>query len=317
MKKYLCIDCGGTYFKYAVIGENQEIFSRGKVDAICNDLGLFLECIREFYLQDPEVAGIAMSMPGVIEVESGFMRTGGSIKCVYGILLAQRVSEMCGGLPVTVENDAKAAATAELYAGVLAECQSGVVIVVGTGLGGTVIIDRKIIRGANLFSGEISFSYFDNRNMIDINGIDVGDTERLASILHCKRCTPGRICCLYGQYTGKRVKPTDTPMVFAQARAGDEAALRAIRACCNDLAMLIFNIQCVIDPEVVAIGGGISNDPLYLELLRQEMKKYVELHFAGPPMPRLEVCKFKSDANLFGALFFHLDRMGQVKVQNS
>ncbi|MBQ2867235.1 MAG: ROK family protein [Firmicutes bacterium] len=307
MRTYLCFDFGGTFVKYAVITEEGTILFQNKYPTICDDHDAFMENIRKVYEAHTDVDGIAVSMPGLIDVEKGFAHTGGAILCLAERNVAQEISRLCGGLPVSIENDAKAAAGAELMSGVLKDVRNGAVIVIGTALGGTVVVDRKILRGTNLFAGELSYVYYNNEHMRDSGfGELPRKHEKDGRGLFTDRCTPKRICQIYGALTAEEVDLTRCPEIFERAKTRDPLAEQAIRIVCKDLAMLIFNLQCVMDPEVIAIGGGISNDELFIDILREEVAVFADHIVPGAPMPVVKGCRYRSDANLLGALYTHL-----------
>ena len=307
MRTYLCFDFGGTYIKYAVITEEGRILSQDKYPTICDDYDAFMEQIRKVYEVHSGVSGIAVSMPGLIDVERGYAHTGGAILCLANRNVAQEISCLCDGLPVSIENDAKAAAGAELMSGALQDVRNGAVLVIGTALGGTVVVDRKILRGRNLFAGELSYVYYNNEHLMDREfGELPRKHEKKGTGLFTDRCTPKRICQIYGALTGEEVDLTQCPEIFERAKSGDLQAERAIRTVCKDLAMLIFNLQCVVDPEVIAIGGGISNDELFIDILKEEVAELADHIVSGAPMPVVKECRYRSDSNLLGALYTHL-----------
>ncbi len=301
MKKYLVIDGGGTFVKHAVMAEDGSILAKGKYDTPCEDRELFLAKITELYEADRDISGIALSMPGVIDIEKGFMHNAGAIHCCEQTYICELISERCGGLPVAVENDGKAAARAEMISGALKDCRSGVVIGLGTGIAGTVFIDRKILRGNSLFAGELSYNYRHNNRLFDEEQIPDRDLrlQRYSSL-----CTPGGIVHGYMELSGAEgLTAKDCPSVFAKMEAGDAAAFAAIRNAARDLAMLVFNIQCVVDPEAFAIGGGLSAQDVYIEMVREAVKRYVPAYSKVCPTPVVRACAYRNDANLLGALY--------------
>lgn len=307
MKQYLCIDCGGTFTKYAVIRENNDLLKKGQIKTECANYDLFMANIQKLFKENQDVCGIAMSLPGVLDVETGYAHTGGAIGCIYGVNIAAEISKICNGLPVTIENDAKAAGIAEVADGALKGCRNGVVIVIGTALGGTIVINEEVVRGKNLFAGEISYIYYKNWQDDTSNVTENKKDGRL----YTEYCTPKKMCDIYSARTGRQLSSTDNPWLFRQYEKGDKDAEYAIRTCCRDLAMLLFNIQCVTDPEVIAIGGGISNEQILIDLLQEEVAVYAKTHkFSGAPVPIVKACKYKSDANLFGAYFAHRKKFG-------
>ena len=115
----------------------------------------FLNTLREIYLpHKDEVDGIALSLPGFIDAEQGVVKGGGALSLAYnvGTPVGPRLAEACG-CRVWIENDGKAAAIAELERGVLKGCRNAAVFIIGTGVGGGLIIDGKLVRGRDCTAG--------------------------------------------------------------------------------------------------------------------------------------------------------------------
>ncbi|MBR6501674.1 MAG: ROK family protein, partial [Firmicutes bacterium] len=168
---------------------------------------------------------------------------------------------------------------------------------------------RKILRGKNLFAGELSYVYYNNEAMMDRKfGELPRKHDKEGTGLFTDRCTPKRICQLYSALSGEQVDVTDCPVVFERAENGDEHALWSIRSVARDLAMLAFNLQCVVDPDVIAIGGGISSDPMFIQFVKEEIREFADHIVPGAPIPEVTVCKYGSSANLIGAFYSHRDR---------
>ena len=157
MSNYLTIDVGGTNIKYALMDENAEIKEKGEVPTPYDGLDAFLESIKGIYDQyaDSNIEAIAMSAPGKIDATKGYFYTSGALNYINGVNLKDKLHEM---IPVdfAVENDAKAAAAAEIWKGSMQGVSNGTVIVLGTGIGGAVIIDGKVYRGSTFAAGEYS-----------------------------------------------------------------------------------------------------------------------------------------------------------------
>ncbi len=101
---------------------------------------------------------------------------------------------------------------------------------------------------------------------------------------------------------GLEAKDLDGIKVFEFCNNGDEAALKALSEYCDILAMGLWNIQATVDPEKIAIGGGISRQPILMEYINKSLDKvYSKMPI---PIPRVQIvnCKFFNDSNLIGAL---------------
>ena len=123
---YAVVDVGGTFIKYAVMTAEGEFLQKGKIPTETQDLNLFLESIANIYREaaanQGDIAGVALSMPGFLDVETGYAYNGGGVRCVKEINLIEALRERIP-VPVTMENDARCAALAELWHGNLAGCK--------------------------------------------------------------------------------------------------------------------------------------------------------------------------------------------------
>ena len=292
--KYLAIDVGGTYTKYAVMDENSEFYEKDKVPTATGSLEEFVEMLAAVYEEHKDtVSGIAVSSPGVIDSECGFLYNGGSIFCLKNINLVEILEKRCG-VPVTVENDAKCAALAEVWKGVLSDCRDALALIIGTAVGGAVICDRKILRGKNFMAGEFSYMFTDTK-----------DCMNRKKILAHTGGVPGLIR-MVSEKKGIPKDSLDGEKIFSMANCGDGETLECLRSFCRGLAVQISNCQFVTDPERVAIGGGISVQPLLIQMIKEELKKINAVFPHSMPIPDVAACKFFNDSNLIGALYVHL-----------
>ncbi len=126
-KRYLCIDVGGGSIKYAVLDKQLTFYEKGSVPTPYEDVPFYLEVLEKLYRKfEDQVCGIAMSVPGIIDSDNGICITGGALKYVELLPLANLMKERCG-VPVSIMNDAKCAALAEATWGSLAGCQDAIV----------------------------------------------------------------------------------------------------------------------------------------------------------------------------------------------
>lgn len=118
--RYLVFDIGGTFTKYALMDENAHMQKKGKVPTRQDDQEQFVGMLVDLFEKESPVDGIAISTAGFVEPESGIMHNAGSILCVHELPIVKELKGRCH-VPVSVENDAKAAALAELWKGSLAD----------------------------------------------------------------------------------------------------------------------------------------------------------------------------------------------------
>ena len=166
-------------------------------------------------------------------------------------------------------------------------------VILGTGIGGCLIKDHKVHTGKHFSAGEFSFIKTNNLDPFTWNhawctrnGIS-GLLQRVQEALETDK-----------EYTGIEI--------FEMANKGNEKVIAGIDAFAKEVATQIFNVHIIFDCEKVAIGGGISAQPLLIELINKNMNEIFDnLHF-DVYHPEIVPCKFRNDANLIGALYQHI-----------
>jgi len=288
----LVYDVGGTAIKYALMNDAAEILEQGEKPTPPANTGTFedfLAVVESIYhMYEDQIDGLAFSMPGRIDIENGIIVTPGALEYNEGRHFYDELKAFTD-LPVIMANDGKCAALAEYRMGALQGCDSGAVVVIGTGIGGGFIIDHKLWNGHNQFAGELSFPMEQPfgvwlGNAWGTNGATRPMTDAVAVRKGLER----------GSVNGKDV--------FRMIEEGDEEAYAELKKMCDYLGYIIFNIQCIVDPERVAIGGGISRQPLVRELIQKELDRLFGSVPCAMPHTELVTCKFFNDANLIGAL---------------
>ena len=274
--KCLTIDVGGTYIKYGLV-ENGIISCKGKKptpavplkwgEDVDEELAIlfrkkyreYFDTLREIFLELGDgIDGIAMSVAGILDSRTGYVYSGGALCYISEINFADEVSRLCNGVPVTIENDAKAAAMAELSSGVLKGIKDASVVLFGTAIGGCTICNGEIIRGSNQFSGEFSSIKLRSSS---------GTKETWGNL---------GVHTMYDEYAAQKgiEKGAVTgEMLFEKAEAGDKKACEIVRNYCRLMCEPICNLQVVTDPQVIAIGGGISSQRLFIDMLREEVER--------------------------------------------
>ncbi|MBR2767388.1 MAG: ROK family protein [Solobacterium sp.] len=300
--EYLVFDFGGTFIKYAIMNEATEILEKSKVPSpetwtsSPKDLYERIDPIVNRYRD--RVTGIALCMPGMLDHTNGYLRTAGAMKYMAGHTMGSELRERYG-IPVSVENDGKAAVLAEHWKGSLTGCHDCAVVIIGTGIGGGIILNDKLLVGKDFSAGEYSYLCVNEKNTDTFAGYwcDYGHrglSKRLA------------------ERTGENPDEIDGIEVFRRVRAGDTATKEALDEFTYAYAVQIYNLGILLDLERVAIGGGISEDPLLMESLLNSADRFraqlpfYEKEIENLPKPEIVRCRFGSDANLIGALYHHL-----------
>ncbi|WP_411167621.1 ROK family protein [Clostridium sp. MB05] len=289
MKK-LVLDIGGSAIKYAVMNHRAEIFQKGEVPTPLDTIENLMEAIKSIYEEiKDEVNGIAISMPGNIDSAIGDVYSPGALSYNANVNIIDKIHEHIN-LPISVENDGKSAALAEVWKGNLASCSDGIVMILGTGIGGGIIKDRKIHKGNHFFAGE--FSYI----MQDTNNLDFHNAFALKGSTSALIMETAAI---------KKVEPRSINGhdVFKWINDNDPDVLEVFERFTMNLAIQIYNLQCILDPEKILIGGGISKQPILVKKIRENLEKiYAKIPF-DIPHAIVDTCKYFNDSNLIGALY--------------
>lgn len=297
---YLILDIGGSAIKYGLINDNMSFLDKGHIAAPKDNIEQFLDSIYFLYEKYKErICGIGISMPGVIDPETGFAKTGGAFTFIQDMNIVEMLQKRIQ-LPMTVGNDAKCAANAEIEFGCLRGIKDAAVIVLGTGIGGCMVIDGKIHIGHSFASGEfscVSTTQYciesEEYDWCQENGI-VGLLSSVQKAMHTTQI-----------YTGKEI--------FDMANQKNTDVLQGIDEFCNKLVRQIYNLQAIFDPQVIAIGGGISRQPILLEYIHKHVERmynYYHQHHYPFKKPEVVICHYGNDANMIGAFV-------QIKNQNN
>lgn len=284
-----CIDVGGTEIKYAR-ADGIALTSKDRCPTQYGDNEHFLQVLAALYREHgSDCSGITISMPGLIDSDQGYVvNAGGMLKEVREMPLASQL-EACTGVPVSVENDAKSAALAELHAGELKGCATGAVLILGTGIGGALIQDGKLYRGAHLFAGEFSY--------VHINQDRFAHSDSVLAV----RCGGKELRKKAAEKLGRKADEVTGYTIFDSAEQGDQAMLEVIRNYARDLARFIYNLQCIYDPEKIVIGGGISARDLLIRMIQEETDAIYDNDIFTLPRAVVTGSRFHNDANLIGA----------------
>jgi len=283
MKNLGLIDIGGTSIKFAEWKDNE--LKKLKPVPTPSTLDEFYEVLTDRVDQmkkDAQIIGVGISSPGAVNKKTGVIEGASAIPYIHNFEI-QQVLEEKFGLPVSIENDANCAALAELDSGAGKDVDSLVFLIIGTGVGGSVIVNHKIWHGAHLFGGEFGFMLSDDKHILSNMGTSVNVAKRYNA-----SSTP------VSNYSGKEV--------FDLAKNGDKRAQKEVQTMYYSLAKGIYNLQYSFDPELVVLGGAVSNNPDLIPAVDEEIEKIRDIVEIASIKPKVVACHYTDEANLRGAL---------------
>lgn len=301
MNQYLVLDIGGTFVKYAVMTEDGQFVMQGKVPVDHgSEEAMFaaLEAVRDA-VADYDYVGVPISMPGRIDTVAGIAHTGGAFGWLHDYPAAERYGAVFGK-PATVANDGKCAAYAESWLGALKDASSGSVIVLGTGVGGGIVLNGHVWMGYTGGAGELSGL------LVNFDAMGLPFPQSM-SALWANKISAAAIAKAFAERKG--LEGADGIMLFDAYEAGDEDAKAVLEEFGFQAAAGIMSLQATLDLQRYAIGGGISARPETTEIIRKAFDNLYDPLGAFLPYgkPEIVTCRFGNEANLIGALAFHLE----------
>ena len=300
MMYYICIDIGGTSIKYGVLSEKGEIFIDGTVSTkvtekenfILSDVKKLIRNILDEY-RNYEIKGICVSTAGVVNPEKGEIAYAGPTIPKYTGTKIKEELEKEFSISCEVENDVNCAGLGEYWKGAGKGSKSMVCLTIGTGIGGSVILDGKLLNGIGYTAGEIGY--------MDVNGSYIQNIASSRYLVEKVQKEKEEKEGITDAITGVDI--------FELAKKGDEICIAGINEIISNLAVGVRNIIYLLNPEVIVIGGGITAQKEYLE---EKIRKEVNDGMISDMFrkTRIELAQQGNQAGLLGALYNFLNKNG-------
>ena len=310
MKEYAFgIDLGGTTAKVGLFTTAGELLEKWEVPTDTSHSGEHILAnlaaavrgkMEEKSLSAQQVEGVGVGVPGpvldsrIVPIVCANLGGWGNRN------VAEDLSALLDGLPVLVGNDANVAALGEIWMGAARGCRNAVMVTLGTGVGGGVIVNGKVIDGVHGAGGEIGHITVDPHETAVCGCGKRGCLEQYSSATGVVRCMkklleedPDTPCVLRGtDFAAKDV--------FDAARSGDVLAAREVDQMTATLGMALANIAAVVDPEMFLVGGGVARagavlfDPL--------VAHYRDTAFRSCRDIPIKAASLGNDAGIYGAV---------------
>ena len=308
MKPYAFgVDLGGTTVKLGLFETNCNLIEKWEIPTRTGNHGenllpdiaeAMLRKLSEKGIDKDQVEGVGMGVPGAV-VNDRFVKPCVNLEQWGGFDVAEALEALCG-FPAKIVNDANAAALGEMGAGGGKGRKNVVFVTLGTGVGGGVIVDGKLLAGVHGAGGEIGH-------------IKVKDT-------HDTPCGCGKRGCLeqYSSATGivnetkKFLASSDAPSklreletitakdIFDLAKAGDAVALAQVEEMTRLLGKALAAVSCVCDPQVIVLGGGVSRAG---SIITDNVAKWFrEYAFPASECTEFALAELGNDAGIYGGV---------------
>ena len=258
----LGIDLGGTKIEAALLDAGGEIAWRQRVATPRDDYAGILQAVRALSRQAEREAGerlrLGIGTPGALSPQSGLLRNSNTV-CMNGKPLLQDLQRVVGR-PLRIANDANCFALSEAVDGAGADGRVVFGVIIGTGTGGGVVVDRRLIEGRHAIGGEWGHNPLPWTRSFD----------------HLRPCYCGKSGCIETFLSGPGFAANaradaglalDSRQIVERAAAGDARCAEQLAHYHDQLARALAQVINLIDPDVIVLGGGMSNiDSLYREV---------------------------------------------------
>lgn len=312
MKKYgFGVDVGGTTIKMGFFETSGALLDKWEIktnkenngESILSDIAKAVDNkLAQEGISKSEVQGIGIGVPGPV-------RSDGVVNvCVnlgWGVIDVATELGNLTGLPIKVGNDANVAALGEMWQGGAKGCKDVIVVTLGTGVGGGIIVDGKIVAGHDGAGGEIGHITVNNDEIEPCNCGQYGCLEQYTSATGIVRMAKRKLAKSSEETTLRNFKELTAKDIFDETKAGDAIAGELVDEVGSILGSALSNMACVVNPEIIVIGGGVSKAGSIL--IDTIQKHFVETSFHACRNTKFALASLGNDAGIYGCMRMILD----------
>ncbi len=306
MKKYVFgVDIGGTTVKLGFFTVEGELLDKWEITTrkdeggcyILPDVAASIEAkIQEKNITKEEVAGVGIGVPGPVRDDGTVLRC---VNLGWGVFNVEEEVEKLLGLPAKVGNDANMASLGEMWQGGGKGFSSIVMVTLGTGVGGGIIINGKMLYGVNGAGGEIGHICVDDDETETCGCGKKGCLEQYTSATGITRMAERALNNTDRASKLRSVQYISAKEIFDAAKEGDDLALELVEAHGKTLGKALASVACVCDPEAFVIGGGVSRAGDIL--LTTTAKYYQQYVFHACKNAKFVLATLGNDAGIYGS----------------
>ncbi|MCI3029933.1 ROK family glucokinase [Desemzia sp. C1] len=310
-KKIIGIDLGGTTVKFAILSSEGDIQQKWSIETDISEEGTkivpsiiaFIKKHIEMYdMSTGDFLGIGMGSPGTVDAENGTVIGAYNLNWKTLQMVRQQIEEGTG-IPFFIDNDANVAALGEAWRGAGESEPDVVFLTLGTGVGGGIIVDKKLVHGATGAAGEVGHI------TVEPNGFQctcgkTGCLETVASatgVVHLARdlseSYAGDSKLKYSIDDGQLITAKD---VFDLAKEEDPLALIVVDKVAYYLGLASSHLANILNPSTIVLGGGVSRAG---DILTKSIQPYFE-QYTFPTIrksTKIRLALLGNDAGVIGA----------------
>ena len=306
MSKYAFgVDIGGTTVKMGLFDKDGCVLDKWEIPTVKDNDGAAIlpdvaESIRakmnEKGIQITDVAGIGVGAPGAVDDEGTVVN--GAVNLGWGVFNIPKVLNGYLDVPVKAANDANVAAFGEMWQGGGKGYDNMVAVTLGTGVGGGIIVNGRILTGATGAGGEIGHMHVEDEETEACGCKNKGCLEQYASATGIVRLAKRRLA-KDDKASVLREGAVSAKTVFDAVKAGDEVAIEIAKQFGEYLGKGLANVAAVVNPEVFVIGGGVSKaGEILISYIEPVFQKYAFVACKGA---KFALATLGNDAGIYGA----------------
>lgn len=298
------VDIGGTAIKIGIFTDLGNLIEKFEIPTDVRDFGNHILSdifhALQAHVDFDQVKGIGFGVPGPVHHDTVLtsVNLGWTKKNVKSEFLALLGRE---DIIVHVSNDANVATAGELYRGAAQGYQNAVMFTLGTGIGGGIVVDGKIVDGLNGMAGEVGHVITDFEHGFACNCGKKGCLETVASATGIVRLAQYRLEHHPEESSLSHVAKLSAKKVIDAAKSGDPLAIKVMEEAANNLAYAMAFVTHIVNPGVIVLGGGVSNAGQYLiDLIEPYYYRYVRPFIEHT---NFVIAKLGNDAGIYGAAY--------------
>ena len=301
MKYGFGVDLGGTTVKIAFFDENGQILTKWEIPTAAENQGQqilpdiadsVLQFLSEKNIDKENLLGIGMGVPGPVRPDG---IVAGCVNLGWGVFNVESTLSKLTGLPVKAGNDATVAALGECWKGGGEGYQNLIFVTLGTGVGGGIVVDGKVLHGTHGAGGEIGHVCIVPTETIPCNCGGYGCAEQYCSATGIVRLAKEYLAA----HPGSSLENVTAKAIFDAAAAGNADAKAITDIYYDHLGRFLAMLCCVTDPEIIVLGGGVSKAGT--PLLDGAKESFLRYAFPGCRETEFALATLGNDAGAYGA----------------
>ena len=307
MKQYgFGVDIGGTTIKMGFFETSGKLLDKWEIKTntenggteILSDVAKAIDNkLAQEGISKDDVQGVGIGVPGPVKSDGVVNRC---VNLGWGVVNVAEQLNALTGLKVKVGNDANVAALGEMWQGGAKGSTDVIMVTLGTGVGGGIIVDGKVVAGFGGAGGEIGHITVNKDEIEACNCGQYGCLEQYASATGIVRLCKRKLEKSNEDTTLRKFDAVTAKDIFDEAKAGDVIAVELVDEVGEILGSALSNMACVVNPEVIVIGGGVSKAGAIL--IDTIQKHFIETAFHVAKDTKFALASLGNDAGIYGCM---------------